>query len=189
MIGSNTLFTANGRSRDHLTYMPSADPFNDMPATVTRTAGSQTFGAKADVTMTRANHNVKFGAFDRRDPAARAVSFGITDPTARRLRARMGRSPQRWRPSHLTNGGFPLNQRPAVHHQAASGYARTTLRPGSALNLGLRLVTTRARKARRWAAASAVTYAEKSGKVPEHPTAGAMKVLQRDLLCAAQVLV
>ena len=37
MIGSKTLFTANGFvRRDHLTYTPSADPFADTPATVSQ---------------------------------------------------------------------------------------------------------------------------------------------------------
>ena len=40
VIGSKTLFTANGFVRqDHLTYTPSPDPFADTPAT--RQPGSQ----------------------------------------------------------------------------------------------------------------------------------------------------
>ena len=54
VIGSKTLFTANGFVRqDHLTYTPSADPFADTPATVSQDRTLTNIGVKADVAIHR----------------------------------------------------------------------------------------------------------------------------------------
>ncbi len=74
VIGSKTLFTANGFVRqDHLTYPPSADPFDDTPATVSQDRTLTNIGVKADVSYTAGNHNVKVGGDDQRDEAAGEV--------------------------------------------------------------------------------------------------------------------
>jgi hypothetical protein len=52
VIGANTLFTANGFvRRDHLTYLPSSNPLDDTPATVSQDRMLTNLGAKADLTM------------------------------------------------------------------------------------------------------------------------------------------
>ena len=133
VIGSNTLFTANGFvRRDHLTYTPSADPFNDTPATVSQDRMLTNFGAKADVAMTLGEPQPEIRRLDRRDPAARAVHVRHHRSDRWRVRGR-GRHlqpgagairPDQWR--------LPARLRPIVHDQAAGGdTSRTTSRPAT----------------------------------------------------------
>jgi len=62
VVGTSTLFTANAFvRRDHITYDPSADPIDDTPASIRQDRTLTNFGVKADVSITSANHLVKFG--------------------------------------------------------------------------------------------------------------------------------
>src|SRR4029078_23279 len=81
-LGTNTLFTANGFvRRDHLTYLPSANPLDDTPATVSQDRMLTNMGAKADLTMTLGAHSVKFGGTIGATRLQEQFTFGITDPT------------------------------------------------------------------------------------------------------------
>ncbi len=141
VIGSNTLFTANGFvRRDHLTYLPSADPFNDMPATVSQDRRLTNFGAKADVTMTRANHNVKFGGSIGATRLHEQFSFGITDPTDAAFAGEDGSLDPALAPFDLTNGGSPLNYDQSFTIKQQAAYLQDDIKAGNVtLNLGLRL--------------------------------------------------
>src|SRR4051794_5253857 len=82
VIGANTLFTANGFVRqDRLTYLPSANPLNDTPASVSQDRMLTNMGAKADVSMTLGAHNVKIGGSIGATRLHEQFTFGITDPT------------------------------------------------------------------------------------------------------------
>src|SRR6185436_10992793 len=62
VIGASTLFTSNGFvRRDHLSYLQSANPLNDTPASVSQDRMLTNMGAKADLSMTLGAHNLKVG--------------------------------------------------------------------------------------------------------------------------------
>jgi hypothetical protein len=82
VIGSKTLFTANGFVRqDHLTYSPSADPFADSPASVSQDRTLRNLGVKADVAYTSGNHNVKVGGTISATKLDEKFTTGLTDPS------------------------------------------------------------------------------------------------------------
>jgi hypothetical protein len=141
VIGSNTLFTANGFvRRDHLTYAPSADPFNDTPATVSQDRMLTNFGAKADVALTLGNHNLKFGGSIGATRLHEQFSFGITDPTDSAFAGEDGAFNPALAPFDLTNGGSPLAYDQSFTIKQQAGYAQDDIKAGNVtLNLGLRL--------------------------------------------------
>jgi len=140
VIGSNTLFTANGFiRRDHLTYAPSANPLNDTPATVSQDRTLTNVGAKADVAITLGNHNVKLGGSIGATRLHEQFTFGITDPTDSAFAGADGNFDPTLAPFDLTAGGSPLayDQSFTVKQQAA--YLQDDIKAGNAtLNLGVR---------------------------------------------------
>jgi len=141
VIGSNTLFTANGFvRRDHLTYLPSANPLNDTPATVSQDRTLMNMGAKADLSMTLGAHNVKFGGSIGATRLHEQFTFGITDPANSAFAGEDGNLDPALAPFDLTSGGSPLayDQSFTIKQQAA--YVEDDIKAGNAtLNLGLRL--------------------------------------------------
>jgi Carboxypeptidase regulatory-like domain len=140
VIGASTLFTANGFVRsDHLTYLPSANPLNDTPASVSQDRMLTNMGAKADLSMTLGAHNVKVGASFGATRLHEQFTFGITDPTDSAFADEDGSFNQDLAPFDLTNGGSPLvyDQSFTIKQQAA--YVQDDIKAGNAtLNLGLR---------------------------------------------------
>jgi len=141
VIGSNTLFTANGFvRRDLLTYTPSANPLNDTPATVSQDRTLINMGVKADVAMTLGNHNVKFGGSIGATRLHEQFTFGITGATDSAFAGEDGNFDPALAPFDLTNGGAPLayNQSFTIKQQAA--YLQDDIKAGNAtINLGVRL--------------------------------------------------
>ena len=81
VIGSSTLFTANGFvRRDHLTYTPSPDPLSDESGSVSQDRTLTNFGVKADVTYSAGNHNVKLGGSITATKLDENFTVGLTDP-------------------------------------------------------------------------------------------------------------
>jgi hypothetical protein len=140
VIGSNTLFTANGFvRRDHLTYLPSANPLDDTPASVSQDRTLTNMGAKADVSITLGAHNVKVGGSIGATRLHEQFTFGITDPTDSAFADESGQFNPALAPFDLTNGGSPLayDQSLTIKQQAA--YVQDDIKAGNAtLNLGLR---------------------------------------------------
>ena len=140
VIGANTLFTANGFvRRDHLTYLPSANPLDDAPASVSQDRTLTNMGAKADVSMTLGAHNVKVGGSIGATRLHEGFTFGITDPTDSAFADENGNFNQDLAPFDLTNGGSPLayDQSFTIKQQAA--YIQDDIKAGNAtLNLGVR---------------------------------------------------
>jgi carboxypeptidase family protein len=140
VIGASTLFTANGFVRsDHLTYLPSANPLNDTPASVSQDRMLTNMGAKADLSMTLGAHNLKVGGSFGATRLHEQFTFGITDPTDSAFADEDGNFNQDLAPFDLTNGGSPLayDQSFTIKQQAA--YVQDDIRAGNAtLNLGLR---------------------------------------------------
>jgi hypothetical protein len=141
VIGANTLFTANGFvRRDDLTYLPSANPLNDTPASVSQNRMLTNMGAKADVSMTLGAHNLKVGGSIGATRLQEQFTFGITDPADPAFADDNGNFNQDLARFDLTNGGSPLayNQSFTIKQQA--GYVQDDIKAGNAtLNLGLRL--------------------------------------------------
>ena len=141
VIGANTLFTANGFvRRDHLTYLPSSNPLDDTPATVSQDRTLTNMGAKADLTMTLGAHSLKFGGTIGATRLHEQFTFGITDPTGSAFAGEDGTFDQALAPFDLTNGGSPLayDQSFTIKQQAA--YVQDDIKAGNAtLNLGVRL--------------------------------------------------
>ncbi len=141
VIGSSTLFTANGFvRRDHPTYTPSANPFDDMPATISQDRTLTNTGVKADVAMTLGHHNVKFGGSIGATRLHEQFSFGITDPADPAFAGEDGGFDPALAPFDLTDGGSPLayNQSFTIKQQAA--YVQDDIKAGNAtLNVGVRL--------------------------------------------------
>jgi hypothetical protein len=141
VIGANTLFTANGFvRRDHLTYLPSANPLDDTPATVSQDRMLTNMGAKADLTMILGAHSLKFGGTIGATRLQEQFTFGITDPTDGAFAGEDGNFDPALAPFDLTNGGSPLayDQSFTIKQQAA--YVQDDIKAGNAtLNLGVRL--------------------------------------------------
>jgi hypothetical protein len=141
IFGSNTLLTVNGFvRRDHLTYLPSPDPFADLPATVSQDRKLTNSGVKADLAYTAGNHNVKFGGAISATRLQENFSFGITDPTDPGFAGEDGNFDPALAPFDLTAGGVPLayNQSFTIKQQAA--YVQDDIKAGNAsFKLGVRL--------------------------------------------------
>lgn len=140
VIGSKTLFTANGFvRRDHLTYTPSASLFNDTPATISQDRMLTNLGGKADIAMTLGNHNLKFGGSIGATRLHEQFSFGITDPTDGAFAGEDGAFDPTLAPFDLTNGGSPLTYKQSFTVKQQAAYLQDDIKAGNmTLNLGLR---------------------------------------------------
>ncbi|HEY1910888.1 MAG TPA: TonB-dependent receptor [Vicinamibacterales bacterium] len=141
VIGSKTLFTANGFVRqDHLTYLPSPNALDDTPATVSQDRKLTNYGVKADVTVTTGNHNVKMGGSVSATKLQEHFTLGITDPTDPTWQDADGNFDPTFAPYDLTRGGSPFvyDQAATIKQQAA--YIQDDIKAGDAsVKLGLRL--------------------------------------------------
>src|ERR1700674_2727143 len=82
VIGSKTLLTVNGFVRhDKVDYLPSPNPFADVPATASQNRTLTNLGAKADLAYTSGAHNLKFGGTISATRLNENFSIGFTDPT------------------------------------------------------------------------------------------------------------
>jgi hypothetical protein len=82
VINDRTLFTTNGFvRRDQLTYQPSSNIYNDLPATVSQNRSLTNVGGKADLTYTAGVNNIKIGGTLQATQLNEQFTFGITDPT------------------------------------------------------------------------------------------------------------
>ena len=141
VIGSTTLFTANGFvRRDHLTYAPSSDPFADQPATVGQDRKLTNYGIKADVAYTAGNHNVKFGGTVSATKLHENFTLGITDPTAPDFADDNGDFNPALAPFDLTSGGSPLVYDQSFTIKQQAFYVQDDIKAGNAsFKVGLRI--------------------------------------------------
>lgn len=78
-FNSHTLLTVNAFARrDQLNYYPSADVFNDTPATVSQNRFLTNYGVKADLAYTYKNHELRFGTQVQQTRLDERFAFGIT---------------------------------------------------------------------------------------------------------------
>ena len=79
------LFTANAFvRRDHLTYPPSANPLDDLPATVSQDRTLTNLGAKARPRVHARPPQRQDGRLVHGDTLHENFTLGITDPTSTR---------------------------------------------------------------------------------------------------------
>jgi hypothetical protein len=141
VIGSKTLFTANGFVRqDHVTYSPSTNPFDDLPATISQDRKLTNYGAKVDVAYTSGIHNFKVGGTFSATKLNEHFALGITDPTDPSFADENGDfDAARFAPYDLTNGGTPFvfDGEKTIKEQAA--YVQDEIKAGDAtFKLGVR---------------------------------------------------
>jgi hypothetical protein len=141
VIGSKMLFTANGFvRRDHLTYLPSANSFADLPATVSQDRTLTNFGVKADVTYTAGNHNLKFGGTVSATRLHEQFTLGITDPTDPTWADANGDFDPTFAPFDLTNGGTPFAFNESVTIKQQGAYVQDDIKAGGAsIKVGVRV--------------------------------------------------
>jgi hypothetical protein len=141
VLGANALFTANGfLRRDHLTYSPSANPFDDTPATVSQDRTLANYGGKADVTINARRQTFKFGGTVAATRLREQFTFGITDPTDAAFADENGEFNEALRPFDLTSGGAPLNYNQSFTIKQQAAYVQDDIRAGDvSFKLGVRV--------------------------------------------------
>jgi outer membrane receptor protein involved in Fe transport len=81
VINPALLLSANAYVRhDGVTYSPSANPFADLPATISQARTLTNFGAKVDLSYFKGRHNAKVGAQVSFTSLSEHFQLGITDP-------------------------------------------------------------------------------------------------------------
>ena len=81
LFSANLLLTMNAYfRRDHINYYPSADPFSDLPATLTQSRQLTNMGFRSDASYVKGRNNAKFGVDVRSTPLRETFALGITDP-------------------------------------------------------------------------------------------------------------
>ena len=80
-LRNNLLLTANAYVRgDHVTYLPSANPFDDLTASVSQDRRLTNVGGKADLSYVQGVHTLKTGAQVSITPLTEKFTLGLTDP-------------------------------------------------------------------------------------------------------------
>ena len=83
IVNNNTLLTANAYVRgDHVIYTPSANPFDDLTASVGQNRRLTNIGGKVDLTKTLSKQELKAGVQVSATPLTEAFTLGLTDPGA-----------------------------------------------------------------------------------------------------------
>jgi hypothetical protein len=81
LFNNNTLLTANAWVRqDRVGYYPSADVFDDQPATLSQQRRLTNTGFKIDLAYTKSVHNIKAGFQFSDTPLSEFFQVGLTDP-------------------------------------------------------------------------------------------------------------
>lgn len=80
-FSAKTLLSINPFLRiDHVNYYPSADPFNDTPATISQDRRLNNFGTRADLDYVSGINDIKIGAELMQTHLTESFGLGITDP-------------------------------------------------------------------------------------------------------------
>ncbi len=80
-FSATTLLTINPYVReDQVNYYPSANPFNDFPATQSQDRHLMNWGVRAEVATSKGRHTIKYGVDGKQTRLLENFGFGITDP-------------------------------------------------------------------------------------------------------------
>ncbi len=116
-----TLLTITPSVRqDRVNYYPSADEFNDQPATINQDRHLTNWGSRADFSYAKGIHDIKIGTDLEQTRLIENFGFGLTDPA--------------FNPVCLTGSGAPV-MIPTLVNPALCGSAGFTANPN--LQLGL----------------------------------------------------
>lgn len=103
-----TLLSINPFFRqDHITYYPSADPFDDTPATINQNRHLTNWGTRIDLSYANGTHNIKVGTQLMQTRLNENFGLGITDPA--------------FNPVCLTSGGAPVTSSGPTNPAACAG--------------------------------------------------------------------
>lgn len=81
-FNATTLLSVNPWVRqDRINYYPSADPFDDSPATINQDRHLTNLGTRADISYAKGVHNLKIGTELMQTRLIENFGLGITDPT------------------------------------------------------------------------------------------------------------
>jgi hypothetical protein len=81
IVSPTLLLSANAYvRRDAVTYLPSANPFADLPATISQARTLTNFGGKVDLSYYKGRHNAKAGVQVSFTSLSEQFQLGITDP-------------------------------------------------------------------------------------------------------------
>lgn len=132
-FGAATLLTINPWvRRDLVNYYPSADPFQDTPATISQRRSLLNYGARADLAIVSGRHNIKVGTEIKQTRLDEQFSLGITDPSFD--------TPPGLIPYDLTRGGKPLQFNAAGNVNQLAAYVQDSITIGAwVVNGGLRI--------------------------------------------------
>lgn len=133
-FGATTLLSVNPYFRqDHVQYFPSADPFDDTPATVAENRHLTDWGTHIAVSYAKGIHNIQAGTEIMQHRLNENFAFGITSPGFASVL-----SPGLL-PYDLTNGGslFRFTGSANIDEQAVYAQDQMTLK-NLTLNLGFR---------------------------------------------------
>jgi hypothetical protein len=142
VIGSRTLFTANGFARrDRLSYSPSPDSTADLPATVSQNRTLANVGVKADLAYAAGSHNIKLGGSVSATKLHEQFTFGITDPSDPSFADDTGNFNPALEPYDLTKpGGTRLFYDQSFTVKQQSAYLQDDIRSRAVtLSLGVRV--------------------------------------------------
>jgi len=82
ILGSQTVLSVNGFfRRDRYQYFPSADPFSDLPATLSQDRHLTHVGGRSDLTYSKGAHNIKVGVQYQQWILDEKFKLGVTDPS------------------------------------------------------------------------------------------------------------
>ena len=99
IINPALLLSANAYVRqDAVTYSPSANPFADLPATISQERSLTNYGAKVDLSYFKGRHNAKAGAQVSFTSLSEHFQLGLTDPAFNVALRRRERKPRAGRP-------------------------------------------------------------------------------------------
>jgi hypothetical protein len=134
----NLLFSTTAYVRqDRVGYFPSADPFQDLPVTLSQNRRLTNAGIKADVSYTKGIHNARAGVEFDHTFLNENFSLGITDPTFNDPSSPDFQSGLL--PYDLTRGGSPFVFHGQADIKQESAYVQDTMSLGNwQLMLGLR---------------------------------------------------
>ena len=80
IFSPNTVLPANAFVRqDRYHYFPSADPFSDLPATLSQNRHLTNLGARADLSYVKGAHNIKAGVQLQHWFLKEVFALGVTD--------------------------------------------------------------------------------------------------------------
>src|SRR5579863_1527165 len=132
-FSSNMVLTIDPFDRmDQVNYYPSANPFNDTPATISQARTLTNWGVKSDLSYVHGRHNIKVGTQLMQTRLHEQFSLGITDPNFP--------APPGLAPYDLANGGslFKFNGSANINQYAF--YIQDSIKFGNlSVNAGLRV--------------------------------------------------